>query len=100
MAAKTTQKGEICKAALKRFPKTPILTLAKKIYSENPLEFTDVEAVRDTLRYYTGTKGKKERSKVKTKELLRELTYTYNPFDDIPESFEEIREPYMLLSMV
>jgi predicted phosphodiesterase len=96
MAAKTTQKGEICKAALKKFPKTPILTLAKKIYSENPLEFTDVEAVRDTLRYYTGTKGKKEREKVKTKELLRELTYTYNPFDDIPESFEEIREPYVL----
>ena len=96
MARKPTKQGEICTAALKKFPKTPILTLAKKIYEENSLHFTGVEHVRDTLRYYTGLKGKAARKKVVNKETLREPTYTYNPFDDIPESFEEIREPYIL----
>ena len=96
MAGKQTKQGEICAAALKKFPKTPILTLAKKLYNENSLHFTGVEHVRDTLRYYTGLKGKASRKKLANKETLREPTYTYNPFDDIPESFEEIREPYIL----
>ena len=96
MARKPTKQGEICAAALKKFPKTPILTLAKKVYEENSLHFTGVEHARDILRYYTGLKGKKNRKKVANKETLRDAAYTYNPFDDIPESFEEIREPYIL----
>jgi len=100
MGSKATQVGEICKSALKRFPKTPILTLAKKIYSENPLEFTDVEHARDRLRYYSGNKGKKNRQGAKDKELFRELTYTYDPFDNIPESYEETREPYILATAI
>ncbi len=96
MARKQTKQGEICAAALKKFPKTPILTLAKKIYEENSLHFSTVESARDTLRYYTGLKGKANRKKVADKEILREPTYNYSPFDDIPESFEEIREPYVL----
>ena len=98
MAGKRTKQGEICAAALKKFPKTPILTLAKKVYEENSLHFRSVEHTRDTLRYYTGLKGKNNRVKVADKQILREPTYTYNPFDDIPESFEEIREPYVLAS--
>ena len=96
MARKQTKQGEICAAALKKFPKTPILTLAKKIYEENSLHFKSVEHTRDTLRYYTGLKGRQNRVRVADKEILREPTYNYNPFDDIPESFEEIREPYVL----
>lgn len=96
MARKPTKQGEICTAALKKFPKTPILTLAKKVYEENSLHFNGVEHARDLLRYYTGLKGAKSRKKVANRETLREPTYTYNPFDDIPESFEEIREPYVL----
>jgi predicted phosphodiesterase len=96
MARKPTKQGEICAAALKKFPKTPILTLAKKVYEENSLHFNGVEHARDLLRYYTGLKGAKSRKKVANRETLREPTYTYNPFDDIPESFEEIREPYVL----
>jgi predicted phosphodiesterase len=96
MARRQTKQGEICAAALKKFPKTPILTLAKKVYEENSLQFNNVEHARDLLRYYTGLKGAKSRKKVVNRETLREPTYIYNPFDDIPESFEEIREPYVL----
>jgi predicted phosphodiesterase len=96
MARKQTKQGEICVAALKKFPKTPILTLAKKVYEENSLHFSTVEGARDILRYYAGLRGKANRKKVGDKETLREPTYIYNPFDDIPESFEEIREPYVL----
>ena len=96
MARKQTKQGEICAAALKKFPKTPILTLAKKVYEENSLHFSTVEGARDVLRYYAGLRGKANRKKVADKEILREPTYTYNPFDDIPDSFEEIREPYIL----
>ena len=82
--------------ALKKFPKTPLLTLAKKVYSENSLEFSDIESARTLLRYYAGLRGKKRRDTSLYKELHREIEYNYNPFDDIPESFEEIREPYIL----
>jgi predicted phosphodiesterase len=96
MAGKQTQKADICKAALKRFPKTPILTLAKKIYEENSLVFNNVEHARDVLRYHTGKKGSSNRDRLIDKSTLQELSYNYAPFDDIPESFEEIREPYIL----
>ena len=100
MAGKRTQQGEICVAVLKKFPKTPILTLAKKIYSEHPLVFKNVESVRSTLKYYTGLRGKKKSQASPDKTLHREVSYQYNPFDDIPESFEEIREPYILPSSI
>jgi predicted phosphodiesterase len=96
MAGKQTQKADICKSALKRFPKTPILTLAKKIYEENSLVFNNVEHVRDVLRYHTGKKGSSNRDRLIDKSTLQEISYNYAPFDDIPESFEEIREPYIL----
>jgi predicted phosphodiesterase len=96
MPRKPTRQGVLCMEALKKFPKTPLLTLAKKVYSENSLEFSDIEAARTLLRYYAGLKGKKTRDTSLHKELHREIEYNYNPFDDIPESFEEIREPYIL----
>jgi len=96
MAKKNTRRGELCKEALRKFPKSPILTLAKKIYSENELDFSSVEDVRGLLRYYTGLRGKKKGQISADKEFHRVPTYHYNPFDDIPESFEESREPYIL----
>lgn len=96
MAGKTTKSGEICKAALKKFPKTPILTLAKKIYEANPLEFSTLDNARSKLRYYSGLSGVRNRKRVSNKDLYRESNYIYNPFDNIPDSFEEVREPYTL----
>ena len=61
MARKPSKQGELCIAALKKFPKTPILTLAKKIYSENSLHFSSVEHARSALRTYAGLTGKANR---------------------------------------
>jgi len=93
MAGKTP--AQICKEQLKKYPKTPILTLAKKIYSEHNLLFKDRESVRAMLRYYSGLMGKTARKRV-DKELVRPIAHKYNPFDEIPDSYMDVREPYIL----
>jgi predicted phosphodiesterase len=96
MAERITKHGAICVAALKKFPKTPILTLAKKLYSENPLHFKNIEHARKLLSYHSGKSGKRNRKRLLDKSMMQEVSYNYAPFEDIPESFEEIREPYIL----
>jgi len=93
MAGKTP--AQICKEQLKKYPKTPILTLAKKIYSEHNLLFKDREGVRAMLRYYSGLMGNTARKRV-DKELVRPIAHKYNPFDEIPDSYMDVREPYVL----
>ena len=53
--------GEIVKKYLKKFPNTPNLTLAKKIYKENSKLFTNVDSVRSLIRSYLGQAGQKNR---------------------------------------
>lgn len=96
MAERITKHGAICVAALKKFPKTPILTLAKKLYSENPLHFKNIEHARKLLSYHSGKSGKRNRKRQLDKSMQQEVLYNYAPFENIPESFEEIREPYIL----
>jgi len=86
-------KADIIKKELTRFPKTPILTLSKKIYKENPKVFMDVESVRTLMRYYTGKQGVKNRPKAK--EFAQALTHDTNPFK-LPESYAETFEPYII----
>jgi len=93
MAERITKHGAICVAALKKFPKTPILTLAKKLYSENPLHFKNIEHARKLLSYHSGKSGKRNRKRQLDKSMQQEVLYNYAPFENIPESFEEIREP-------
>lgn len=89
MAGKLSKKGEVVKSYLSKHKKTPILTLAKLIYSEKPDYFKSVEDVRDLIRYHTGLRGSKDRTNVSDKEFLREPTHKYNPFDDIPKSYKD-----------
>lgn len=68
----TSAKGIIVKEYLDKWGnEIGSLTLAKKIYAENPLCFNDVEDVRDKIRYYRGNKGDKERKKLKDERYLR-----------------------------
>ncbi len=96
MAKKRSKGTEICITALKKFPNTPLLTLAKKIYAEEPLHFSNVEHIRKTLSYHAGKSGLRNRKKLKDKSMMQEVSYNYAPFESIPQSFEEIREPYVL----
>lgn len=59
--AALTVVGEIAIQALKDFPNAPTLTLAKKIYKENPYVYMSVEAARSTLRQHRGEHGDKSR---------------------------------------
>ena len=58
--------------ALKRFPDTPSLTLAKKIYKEHPKDFENVEAVRRSIRNYRGQSGEAKRKNIANKEFFKE----------------------------
>ena len=67
---------------LKKFPNSPNLTLAKKIYKENNNNFTNVDTIRSLIRRQTGqagnNKGKDESLRTEPKPL--------NPFN-LPESY-------------
>jgi hypothetical protein len=63
MDYRTRLVGKIVTGYLKRFPNTPALTLARKIYNENDnnLVFDSVERVRYIIRYHRGHAGVKSR---------------------------------------
>jgi predicted phosphodiesterase len=96
MAKELTPASKCVIELLKKYPKTPILTLAKKAYKDNPLLYKDVEAARGLIRYYSGLMGPEKKKRLKDKSLVREKTYRYNPFDNIPDSYETERTPYQL----
>lgn len=83
--------GGIVKEYLSRFPTLPKLTLAKKIYKENKLQFTDVEHVRARIRYYTGSTGKYHRGNTLDKSQFNRKT-EFN----LPESYALTYEPYVI----
>jgi predicted phosphodiesterase len=77
--------GDIVKEYLKRFPKTPSLTLAKKIYKENIEVFKNVEHARDIIRTYRGSHGDLLREKIKDRTF-------YNQIPELPKS-EKVYKP-------
>lgn len=80
--------------ALKRFPDTPSLTLAKKIYSEHPKEFLNLEQVRSAVRTYRGQNGSAKRTEMTTNQFYKEAG-KYNPFN-LPEPVDENFEPFRI----
>lgn len=89
-------KGKIVEEALKIFPNTPQLTLAKKIYKENSKVFKDVEDVRYKIRYRTGKAGKTMLKTLKNKELVVTEPLPKNPFNFIPEEHNDHPEHWYL----
>jgi predicted phosphodiesterase len=85
------QKQEIVRPYLERFPDHADLTLAKKIYKENPLVWTQIESVRYIVR---ALRGKRE-SNYKDKSLHKPKTYDTNPYK-LPQSEEKERVPFTL----
>lgn len=80
-------KSTLARKYITRFPNTPSLTLAKKLYSENPTEFKDVEDARSVVRYIRGLQGKNSRKDGEYKKLhVKVGTFTNNPFKLPPSS--------------
>lgn len=85
MAGKRSISGEKAYQYCKKFPDAPDLTLAKKLYKDEPLLFKSIESARDAVRTYRGHKGKATRGLVKANDAYKPVTYNTNPFP-LPES--------------
>jgi len=83
---------QICKDELKRFPNIGNLTLAKKIYKDNPTCFKDVEHVRSLIRNLKGANGAVMRSHAH-KEFRKEFEALKK---ELPKGETERIEPYVL----
>lgn len=88
-------KSDIVKPYLIKFPNHGDLTLAKKIYKENPLVWTSVDTVRTAVRRIRGHIGLDKRNKLADKSLVTPITNNTNPYK-LPDSDEQIRHPYHL----
>ena len=81
---------EICA----KFPDTPTLTLAKKIYKEHPQLFKSIDAVRTYIRNIRGQNGAGNRKNMKDKSLYKEVGRR-DPFT-LPESYAEDFTPFVI----
>jgi len=84
-----TLSGDIVQEYINRFPKTPNLTLARKIHKENSMVFRNIEVARTAVRYSRGALGKDNR---KSKNINSILT----PKFSIPEGDNINYEPYII----
>lgn len=95
MAGQRTIKGQAALDYLEKFPDTPSLSLARKMYKENPEVFKGLNDARDTLRYYRGQKGNGSRKNIATTKFISKPSEFYNPYN-LPESDAEDTPPYIL----
>jgi predicted phosphodiesterase len=78
-----------------KYPDMPTNKLARIMYEENKLQFTDKESARYHLRYIEGKTGKKSSKLVESSEFFKEDDRVLNPYN-LPSSDETIYEPYII----
>jgi predicted phosphodiesterase len=93
---KPETKADIARRYRAKYPDMPTLKLARIMYKKNDLEFKDVEDARYKLRYIEGKSGKEQLKSLgpKTEFVLQEER-PRNPYN-LPESYEEKRQPFIL----
>jgi predicted phosphodiesterase len=67
MARKITNKHQILRDLLDRFPQSSNVTIAKKAIHDYPVLFDDVELTRTMIRYIIGSNGNTKRKSVQNK---------------------------------
>jgi uncharacterized protein YprB with RNaseH-like and TPR domain len=67
--------SHIVKPYLELYPTMKCLTLAKKIFAENPGVFSSVENVRTVVRHHKGLKGERNRQVLQDRTHQKPLTY-------------------------
>jgi predicted phosphodiesterase len=88
MTNRQTKAFEMCE----KFPDTPTMTLARKLYSENKKLYKNLEDARSAIRYMRGQMGAYLRNFAK---LPKSLTHNSNPFN-LPESHADPYEAYTI----
>lgn len=95
MAKKVSLKRELAVEVCSKHPDSPTLTLAKKIYKENPEVYLTIEHARDFIRKVRGSHGEKQRQSAKDKSLFDKAPRPLNPFN-LPESVAVDKKPFKL----
>ncbi len=95
MAANSGAQELARKYRLKYGIEMPTLKLARIMYAENNLRFSNVEHARTTLRKIEGKAGAKLRDKLANKDFVRLEPRPHNPYN-LPKSDETIYEPYII----
>ncbi len=81
-----TVAAEICS----KFSETPSLTLAKKLFTEYPEVYKNIEHARSLIRTIRGKNGDEKRKKTEDKKLFEEKPRPLNPFA-LPKSYAKKR---------
>lgn len=90
-------KADTARKYIKRFPKTSIRALARKLYKDNPELYTDIEDARGRIRYCVGSQGENSRKKVSG--LITKAKRTANPLDGFPEGDKYFKDGWSPISL-
>lgn len=88
-------KRELVRNYLKKFPNTPSLTIAKKIYAEHSKHFTNLESVRSEVRTLRGLSGERNKKRVSKELFVPKGTFKNNPFKLPPSDAKKARVFYL-----
>jgi len=95
MAQPKTIARKLVEEQCKKFPQTPSLTLAKKLYKESPELFKDLDSVRYFIRVVRGKAGSTHHKTTIDKSLYDTGERSRNPFT-LPESHIEVTNVWRL----
>ncbi len=73
-------KSDICREFRIKYPDLPTLTLARILYKEHPMVFSNIEAARTRLRHIEGKSGDKHRKNMQNSEFFKAEPRPYNPY--------------------
>jgi len=77
---------------VRKFPDSPSLTLAKRLFADNPEQISTLESARTAIRTVRGATGKKARHLAT---LPRDHQKPFNPLR-LPDSDETVWEPFII----
>ena len=86
---------KLVKQAMEKFPDAPNLSLARKLYSENPEIWNTLDSCRAAIRFYRGASGDKLRNQIDDKRFLRPLGKQSDP-TKLPTSYKRVWEPFAI----
>ena len=91
MAAPKKTARTIAEEVCSRFPETPTMTLAKKLFAENPEVYNNIEHARTSVRMIRGKSGAKHKKVLSDKSLIDKSIRPLNPFA-LPKSYAKKRK--------
>lgn len=90
------KKSQLCREYRTKYGmEMPTKTLARIMYKEHPLLFTNLEDARSRLRVIEGKSGDKNRKEISNKEMFLEGERPKNPYA-LPKSEEKEYLPYVI----